>query len=382
MKIAFVITRADAVGGATIHVRDLAVALAAQGHTPTVLVGGSGPVSRELDAFGIRVISLRRLGRPLHPLRDALAAREIAAAIRRLQPDLVSAHTAKAGFLARLACSGMDVPVLYTPHGWTIGDRISPRAGRFYRVAERLAAPLADAIVNVCGYERRLAAAHSIGRDRQHRVIYNGMPDIPFELRARPESDPPHIAMVARFEPPKDHETLLRALAGLHEFDWTCELVGDGPGLATAQALATRLGLRPRVRFVGATAHVATALADAQIFVLTTCSEAFPRSVLEAMRAGLPVVASDVGGVGEAVGHGVTGLLVPRQSVAALEDALGELITDRDMRVRLGAAGRRMYESRFTFGRMLAQTLALYEEVMGVSVPGSLPSRLYQAREK
>ncbi|MGA2147616.1 MAG: glycosyltransferase, partial [Bryobacteraceae bacterium] len=160
MKIAFVITRADAVGGATIHVRDLAVALAAQGHTPTVLVGGSGPVSRELDAFGIRVISLRHLGRPLHPLRDALAAREIAAAIRRLQPDLVSAHTAKAGFLARLACSGMDVPVLYTPHGWTIGDRISPRAGRFYRVAERIAAPLADAIVNVCGYERRLAAAH------------------------------------------------------------------------------------------------------------------------------------------------------------------------------------------------------------------------------
>lgn len=378
MKIAFVITRADAVGGATIHVRDLAVALAAEGHSPTVLVGGSGAVSRELDACGIRVISLRHLGRPVNPLRDALAVREIARAVRRLKPDLVSAHTAKAGCLARLACWRMDVPVLYTPHGWAIGDRISPRGGRFYRVVERAAAPLADAIVNVCGYERRLAAMHAIGRDAQHRVIYNGMPDIPTDLRARPEADPPHIVMVARFEPPKDQETLLRALAGLHEFEWTCELVGDGPDLERAQALASRLGIGPRVRFAGATAHVATALAGAQIFALATRSEAFPRSILEAMRAGLPVVASNVGGVSEAVEHGVTGLVVPRQSVTSLEDALGELLTDREMRVRLGAAGRRAYESRFMFPRMLAQTVSLYEEVTGARVP----SALYEAREK
>jgi glycosyltransferase involved in cell wall biosynthesis len=378
MKIAFVITRADAVGGATIHVRDLAVALAAKGHSPTVLVGGSGPVSRELDACGIRVVSLRHLRREMNPLRDALAVREIAGAVRRLAPDLVSAHTAKAGCLARLACSGMSVPVLYTPHGWAIADRVSLRRGRFYRVVERAAAPLARAIVNVCGYERRLAAMHGIGCDAQHRVIYNGMPDIPSELRARPESDPPHIVMVARFEPPKDHETLLRALAGLRDWAWTCELVGDGPGLERARALATRLGLRPRVRFVGSTPHVATALAGAQIFALATRSEAFPRSILEAMRAGLPVVASDVGGIAEAVEHGVTGLVVPRQSVAALEDALGELLADADMRVRLGAAGRRAYASRFTFRRMLSQTLSLYEEVAGAPIP----SALYEAREK
>jgi glycosyltransferase involved in cell wall biosynthesis len=78
------------------------------------------------------------------------------------------------------------------------------------------------------------------------------------------------------------------------------------------------------------------------------------------------------------VEHGATGLVVPRQSVDAMTDALGELITDRALRVRLGAAGRRAYASRFTFGRMLAQTLSLYEEVTGAAVP----SALYQAREK
>jgi hypothetical protein len=132
MKIAFVITRADAVGGATIHVRDLAVALAAEGHSPTVLVGGSGPVSRELDACGIRVVSLPHLARPMNPLHDALAVREIAGAISRLAPDLVSAHTAKAGCLARLACSRMNVPVLFRSAGdasiawWNAPRRRSP----------------------------------------------------------------------------------------------------------------------------------------------------------------------------------------------------------------------------------------------------------------
>lgn len=374
MRIAFVLTRADAVSSATIHVRDLAVALAAEGHSPTVLIGGIGPVSRELDACGIRVTTLPHLRRGVNPLGDALALREMAAAIRRLRPHLVSAHTAKAGCLARLACSRMDVPVLYTPHRWAIAGRVSPRRERIRRRVERAAAPLSDAIVDVCGYERRLAATHGIGRIAQHRVIYSGVADIPSELRARPENDPPHLVMVANFEPRKDHETLLRALAGLRDWAWTCELIGDGPGLERARALATCLGLRPRVRFVGSTPHVATALAGAQLFVLATRSEALPRTILEAMRAGLPVVASDVGGVREAVEHGVTGLLAPRRSVAALENALGELITDAGMRVRFGAAGRRAYQNHFTLSRMVAQTLSLYHEVTGDAVPPAVRS--------
>src|SRR5664280_2494415 len=177
MKIAFVITRADAVGGATVHVRDLAQALIGLGHPTTVVLGGTGMVSRDLEACGIPVVSLRHLCRQVNPWQDAMAVRELAKAVKSLRPNLVSAHTAKAGCIARLACSGTGIPVVYSPHGWAITDRISRRQGLVYRLMEWATAPLAASIVNVCEYERKLARQHGIGSPRQHCVIRNGVPE-------------------------------------------------------------------------------------------------------------------------------------------------------------------------------------------------------------
>jgi glycosyltransferase involved in cell wall biosynthesis len=311
-------------------------------------------------------VALRHLCRNVDPLQDLLAVREMAMAIRRLGPDVVSAHTAKAGCIARLACCRSGVPVLYTPHGWAITDRISRRQGSIYRVVERCTAPLASVIVNVCQYEYRLARKHRIGAEDQHTVVYNGMPDVPQALRATPGGGPPRLVMVARFEAPKDHLTLVEALSGLREQPWSLDLVGDGPLQDAVRARVAELGLSDRVRFAGACGNVAEILAASQIFVLSTRSEAFPRSILEAMRAGLPVVASDVGGVNEAVLDGRSGYVVARQSVSALRGALGWLIADAGTRVRFGAAGRREYEQRFTFDRMLAETMAIYEHVTGI----------------
>jgi glycosyltransferase involved in cell wall biosynthesis len=365
LHIAFVITRADAVGGATVHVRDLSTALISLGHRATVLVGGTGSVTRELQSARIPFVSLRHLMRNVNALRDLLAVREIARAIRRIHPDLVSAHTAKAGCIARLACAGMGLPVLYTPHGWTIGDRLSRVQGFVYRQIERRAAPLSAAIVNVSRYERRLAITHRIGPPELHRVIHNGMPDIAPELRADPRVEPCRIVMVARFEEPKDHATLLQALAGLRHLPWHLELVGDGPRETSIRNLTESLGLAGRVHFRGAVPSAAAILAEAQIFALSSRSEGFPRSILEAMRAGVPVVASGVGGVAEAVRHGHNGYVVPRQSVVPMRQALESLIGDPFRRAGFGAAGRRDYEEKFTFGRMFAETLATYQQVMG-----------------
>src|ERR1035441_5888237 len=110
---------------------------------------------------------------------------------------------------------------------------------------------------------------------------------------------------------PKDHRTLLAALAALRAQPWELDLVGAGPLEMEMRDLASELGLGGRVRFLGYVADPAPVLAGAQLFVLSSRSEAFPRSVLEALRAGLPVVASAVGGIGEAVTDGVNGLLVP-----------------------------------------------------------------------
>lgn len=364
MHIAFLITRADAVGGATIHVRDLARSLAQHGCRATVLVGGEGPVTEEFQRYGIAYQSLRWLSRAIHPLRDALATAEIARVLRRLRPDLVSLHTSKAGLVGRVAATLAGVPSVYTPHGWTVGDRISPAAGKVFTLAERMAAPLSKRIINVCEEERSLALRKRIAPAAQLAVVHNGMPDVAAHLRAVPGRQPARIVCVARFEAPKDHATLIESLALIGHMPWEAEFIGEGPLEEAARQLVEARGLANRIRFAGVSAKVADRLAAGQLFVLPTLSEGFPRSILEAMRAGLPAVASDVGGVREAIVDGITGTVVPRSDAAAMASALAQYVADPACRETRGAAGRSRYESMFTFDRMLARTLRVYEEIL------------------
>jgi len=364
MHVAFLITRGDALGGATVHVRDMSRHLLESGDRATVLIGGSGEAVEEFARNGIPYRSIKHLERRIDPIRDCFAIVEIVRALRELGPDIVSTHTAKAGWLGRVASRLVGVPALFTPHGWAISDRISRASGRIFAVAERLAAPLATAIINVCEAEREIAQRHHIAPSPKLPVIHNGVRDVPSSLWADPRRQPPRLAMVARFEEPKDHATLLQSLATLQSSEWELELIGGGPKESDMRSLAEQLGLGRRVHFTGQAANVAERLAEAQAFVLTSRSEGFPRSILEAMRAGLPVVASRVGGIAEAVRHRETGFIVPPNDGARLTAALRRVIAEPDLRLRLGRAGRRRYELNFTFERMSAKTIALYEEVL------------------
>jgi glycosyltransferase involved in cell wall biosynthesis len=362
MRIAYVITRADAVGGASVHVRDLARAMLDRGHDAIVLCGGEGPVTEQFQRAGVPFQPLRHLGRPIRPARDFWALAELGGALKKLRPDLVSTHTAKAGWIGRAAASRLGLPVVYTPHGWTIAGRLG-RGTPLFRAAERLAARWASAIVCVCEYERRLALEHRIAPADRLVVVHNGVRDIPPELRATPETSPVRIISVARFEPPKDHATLLRGLARLASLPWTLELVGDGPLEPEVRRLAGDLGIGGRVLFAGYQPDPAHQLARSHLFILCSRSEGFPRSVLEAMRAGLPVVASDVGGAREAVEDRVSGRLVPAGDIDSLTAALGELIENGALRQQFGHAARGTYEAKFGIDRMVEETLVIYEQV-------------------
>jgi glycosyltransferase involved in cell wall biosynthesis len=170
--------------------------------------------------------------------------------------------------------------------------------------------------------------------------------------------------MVARFGPQKDHVTLLRALAGLREHPWELDLIGGGPLMKQTESLAATLGLGGRVRFLGQRMDVDQILAQAQVFLLVSNWEGFPLSILEAMRAGLPVVASSVGGIDESVRDDETGYLVPRGDVEQLRDRIGRLLAAPALRLRLGSSGRTHYEQHFTLGLSVTKTLAVYRDVL------------------
>jgi glycosyltransferase involved in cell wall biosynthesis len=359
-----VVTRADAVGGATIHVLEMAQAMLQRGHEAAIFVGGVGEAGAKLAESGAPVHSLRFLRRAIHPAADLRALAELTAALRDYRPDLVSAHTAKAGWIGRAACVRLSIPAIYTPHGLPVGGRMPGPKSALFGTAERVAARWAGAIVCVSESERRLALARSLAPPHKLVVVHNGVRAIPGSLLAEPAVHPPRIVSVARFEPPKDHPTLLRALARLRGLEWDLDLIGGGPEEPACRALAERLGIAGRVHFLGYQADVAPALARAQIFALSSRSEGFSRSVLEAMRAGLPVVAANVGGLPEAIDPAKSGLLVPPGDAPALSAALGELISDMQLRVRLGAAARQTLESRFPLERMIERTTALYETLL------------------
>jgi glycosyltransferase involved in cell wall biosynthesis len=364
VRIAYVVTRSDSVGGASIHVRDMAQAMLARGHEALVLVGGQGPVTAQLESAGVPYQPLRYLGRPVRPFRDLRALFELTAALRDFAPDLVSTHTAKAGWLGRAAGARLGLPSLYTPHGWPCGDRMPALPRFFFAWAERAAARWGNLVICVSAHERELALERKLTPPGRLTVIHNGVRDVGGEFRANPGNSPVRIVCVARLDKPKDHATLLRALAGLQSLDWELELIGEGPLEDGLRALAGRLGIADRVRFAGYLPDPAGALARAHIFVLVSRSEGFPRSVLEAMRAGLPVVASDVGGIKEAIDNGENGLLVPPGDTRALASALEWFIAGPESRCRSGALGRRIYERQFTLERMAEETLAAYKTLI------------------
>jgi glycosyltransferase involved in cell wall biosynthesis len=368
LRIAYVITRADEIGGAQVHVRDLATAMHNGRHEVMVIAGRSGTLSAQLAEGGVLFKAVPALVREVRPARDVEAFVRLRALLKEARPDLVSTHSSKAGWLGRLAARAMRIPALFTAHGWAFTEGVPQSQRHVYALAERVAAPLAQRIITVSEYDRALALRRRIAPPDKITCIHNGVHDCKPDGAPRNKSAP-LIIMTARFAAPKNHVSLLRALARLREFAWTLELVGEGALQPDCITLAQELRLGDRVRFLGARAGVPEVLRRADIYALISDWEGFPRSILEAMSAGLPVVASAVGGIPEAVQDGATGFLVPRADDRQLTEKLRLLISSAEVRRRLGAAGRRRYEEEFRFEHMFERTVALYQKVLADTEP-------------
>ena len=328
-----------------------------------VLAGGGGVLARQLEDRGVEVVTLRHMARPVRPLSDLRALRELVGHLRRIRPDIISTHSSKAGILGRIAGRRLRVPTITTAHGWLFDLPIRGRRQRAVWGIERSMAPLARRIVTVCESDRQLAIDSGVSEPDRFVTIHNAMPDVDDSFRADPSAVPPRLLMVARFAAQKDHATLFRALANLTDLDWTLDLVGAGPLEESVRALAGSLGLSERVRFLGMREDVPELIAGSQLYLLISHWEGFPRIILEALRGGLPVVASDVGGVREAVIDGETGFVVPENDDVLLADRLKQLIEDAGLRAAMGRAARDHYEAHFTFDRLAGETLVLYETV-------------------
>jgi glycosyltransferase involved in cell wall biosynthesis len=375
--VLLVITLAE-VGGAQSYVAALLPGLAER-YEVVLAAHGEGPLREAAARAGASFVPLRHLRRSINPLRDLAGLLELMALIRRERPQILHASSSKAGILGRLAATTTRVPVrIFTVHGWAF-SAYSGLASSLYRVADRLMAPLTTVII--CVSERELADGLAAGTCKADRaVVIRNAVDVAAAPRSRHERATPRLIAVGRLKAPKDFLTLIRACAALTAGSYEALIVGDGPDRAAIEAEIERLGLEDSVRLAGERADVPELLADSDVFVLSSRSEGLPVSVLEAMAAGLPVVASRVGGLDELVVDGETGILVPSGDHEALAAALAPMVEDRELRRRFGVAGRSRAEALFDLAAFRRAHVDLYDEQLALT--GAVPKSPVEGAER
>jgi len=361
-------------GGGAVHVRDLAVRVDSSRYEVLVAMpeDGGNVQRQEFEAAGISFYAA--------PISAGASVRALRPLVRLVATvDLVHAHGARAALYGRLAALSLGrrrPSVVYTIHGFA-----APHYAWWRRTCllglERALSDATDAYVAVCRAEREAIVGARVAEAGRVRVIYNGI-DAARYARPCGEPNPERaglgssasdraIITVCRLNKPRDFATLLQAFRLVldHRGDVRLLIVGDGPYRANVEALVAELDLLDKVALLGMRQDVPELLAASDLFVLSTAQwEGLPLTVLEAMASGLPVVASDVGGVPEAVTQGETGLVVPPRSPQALASAMEAVLANADLARRMGRAGAERVASHFCVERMVAETVALYDAVL------------------
>jgi glycosyltransferase involved in cell wall biosynthesis len=337
-------------------------------------LGAFGP----LEDVGVHVVP--ELVREPHPWKDLVALVKLAVLIRRGRYQIVHTHTAKAGFLGRLAAALVGSPIIvHTVHGVTFHEQI-PRFQRgFYLMLERVAARFTHQFVAVGEDVKNIYLRSGIGEAQAYETIYSGMPLEDFltagrmgeaeraELRAELGTAPEEqvVAMAARLESRKGHIYLFQAVQQLKDRHpglrvW---ILGDGDLRPHLEWQVQALGIADRVRFLGHRTDLARVLAAADISVLTSLWEGLPRVLVQSAAAGKPILTFDVEGAWEVVREGRNGFIVPSRDVAAFSVRLDQLLDDRAQARMLGEAGRDQVSSQWTVETMLDRLDRMYQRL-------------------
>jgi glycosyltransferase involved in cell wall biosynthesis len=323
--------------------------------------------------------------RPINPF-DAVPFVHLTGLCLKHRFDLVATHTSKGGFIGRLAARLAGVPhIVHYAHGFSFNKDLSPRAHKFFVGLERLAARAGDFIICVNNENRLMAIRLGVEEPSRICTVHNGIDMQPYETangpRARRElglgDSDLLVGAIGRLAPQKGFIHLVRAMPALAASVPSVRLaiVGEGPLQNELEKEAIQLGVRDRIHFVGFRRDVPDLLAAFDVFALPSLWEGLSISLIEALAAGKPIVATDIDGNREVIDHGQTGLMIPPAQPGALAEALRELLTNRPLSLTLGRNAQLSARKRFSYQRMVAENLAVYDRVIarGRGKPRTVP---------
>jgi glycosyltransferase involved in cell wall biosynthesis len=364
-------------GGVGRHILDLADGLMQEGHSVCLIYS---PVRADADferrAGRMRGLTLEHLPIARSPRPgDLLSAHRLRRTVRRLGPfDIIHGHSSKAGALIRLACRDLAPGIVYTPHALYT---LNPDLGRISRIAygtierwlARCCPASKGAIICVSDDEYKHATELGLGVAALHTVANGIDPMEPADrsaARKRFGLETDHVCMgfVGRISPQKAVDRLLTEFASVASERPRLKLiiVGDGPARASAETLASDLGIDEQTLFTGK-ADGRQAMAAFDVFVLPSRYEGFPYVLLEAAASGLPIITTDVGGAATIVESSINGMIVRNSEAGSLGRALRELHDDASLRRSMGLESARR-SRRFNKAAMVAETLAVYSDLL------------------
>jgi glycosyltransferase involved in cell wall biosynthesis len=369
------------VGGPAHHVMILNERLDPERYESVLLIGATGPGEGSYEARArerrLDVRSVPGLGPVPRPLDDLRALMALMRHVRGFRPDIVHTHTAKAGILGRLAARlalGRAPIVIHTYHGHVLRGYFGPATEAVYKLLERVLGRLSTRLIGVSPATvdelvalrvapRRQFTALPIGLDLDRFAAVSPAAD---GLRGALGSGPDTLVatFVGRLVPIKRVDLLIDAvkLARARGADVRLAIVGDGELRAALEAQAA--SLRDAVAFLGFRDDIAQIAAATDLAVLSSDNEGTPVALIEAAAAGVPALATDVGGVADIVLDGQTGHLVAPGDVEALAQALARAAGDRAGLRRMGAAAREHVASRYGAARLVGDIDALYTDLL------------------
>lgn len=362
MKILYCITSGNW-GGAQEHLFQLVKNESQNGNSIFLIMGNKGELyKRILGTHNVKIIILSELERSLNIFKDIRCIMSLRKLIKKIDPDIVHLHSSKAGAVGRIASFGLNCKVIFTVHGWAFTEGVTTWKRKFYVIIERLLYKLTDEVICVSNYDYQLGIKERVlKKEGKGIVIHNGIDTgVDFNNSKIISSDQFVIVMVARFDIPKRQDILIRAISLLGD-NVHLILIGDGPRLELSKKLSLKLGVSNKVDFLGFQRDVGKYLKDANVFALISDYEGLPISIIEAMKFGLPIIASNVGGVPELVK--LNGILVNNQ-VNEVCDSLNYLSTQHMLAKKMGDISYNLFQNEFTLHKQLILTHKIYVELL------------------
>jgi glycosyltransferase involved in cell wall biosynthesis len=384
IRVLRVIARLN-VGGPALHVAYLSAGLQERGYETTLVAGelarGEESMAAVAEGRGVEVLAVSELHREVSPVRDLVAAFRLAGLIRKLRPHVVHTHTAKAGAVGRVAVllSGVRPRpiVVHTFHGHVLRGYFGPLQESGFRLLERLLARGTDALVAVSPQVRDDLVGLGVAPADRFVVVRLGIEleervggDGDARSRARRLLGVPDdrflVGWMGRMTAVKRTDDVLLAFKELRDrgVDAGLCLVGDGPDRDGLEERAYELGIARHLFSLGYQDAVADWYAAFDVLILPSANEGTPVSVIEALAARRPVVATDVGGVSDVVRDGVDGFLVEAGDTSALAERLATLAGDEALRTRMGEAGRERVLQRYAVSRLVDDVDRLYRSLL------------------